>query len=181
MRLDDPVDLGDLCRIVIGDRAAVKVAAGFDMIEGAHVQVEVLAFLGQSEAQHDLVRARQIAFADQALHVIDVIAIGGLGAQVRAEVIGAGVAAVLRDRGVAVRLGLLQLARHTLGCGQIEKVLRYMRTSRDRSVEEVRCSLVEAEQAEDSAERIVSFGHMPRDAGRSLSRFKRPNGVTGEE
>ena len=53
LRSDDAIDVSDLRRVVVGDRTAVQSAAGFDVIEGAGVQVEVLAFLGQSEAQHD--------------------------------------------------------------------------------------------------------------------------------
>ena len=53
--------------------------------------------MAEREAQHDLAWPRQPAFADQRFHFRDMIAVGGLDAQVRAQIVGEAVMAVERD------------------------------------------------------------------------------------
>ena len=133
------------------------------MIERARVQVQVLAFLGEREAQHDFARQRQPAVADQRFHLRDMVAIGGLDTQVRAQIVGKAVMAVERDGGVAMRLGRLQRPGHPLGRGQIEQILRHVGTGRDRAQEEFLRPFVQAQQAEHRAERIERFGRVADD------------------
>ena len=136
MGVDDPVDLRDLGGEIVGDRAMLQVAAGIDMIERAVVHLQVFAFLAEREAQHDLARPRQPAVADQRFHFLDMIAICGLDAQVRAQIMGKTITRVESDGGVAMRLGLLQRPGHPLGRRQIEQILRHVGAGGDRAQEE---------------------------------------------
>ena len=113
----------------------LQIAAGIDMIERAFVFIEVFVFLAEREAHHDLAGPCQLAIANQRFHFVDMIAIGGLDAQVRAQIVGKTVVAIECDGGVAVRFGLVQRPGHSLGRCEIEQVLRYIGTGGDRAQE----------------------------------------------
>jgi hypothetical protein len=141
--------LRDLGSMIVRHRAVLQIAAGIDMVEGAVVEVKVLVFLAERETQHDLARPRQLAAADQRFHFLDMIALGALDAQVRAQIVGKAVVAVERDGGVAMRLGRNQRPGHSLGRREIEQVLRHIGTGGDRAQEELPGFLVQPEQPED--------------------------------
>ena len=155
--LDDPVDLGDFGRGIVRDRTVLQIAAGFGVIEGARVPIQVLAFLAEREAQHGFAGLRQPAIADQRFHFRDMVAIGGLDAQVRAQIVGKTVAAVECDGGVAMRFGVLQRPGHPLGRREIEQILRHIGTGGDRPQEEFLGSLMQAQQAEDRTQCVLRF------------------------
>ncbi len=158
MGVDDPVDLRDLGGGIVGYRAMLQVAAGIDMSERAVVHLQVFAFLAEREAQHDLARLRQPAVADQRFHFLDMIAICGLDAQVRAQIMRETIVGVERDGGVAMRFGCVQRPGHSLGRRQIEQVLRHVGAGGDRALEEFLRPRVQAEQAEDRPAGVERFG-----------------------
>ena len=160
MGVDDAVDLGDPGGMIVRGRTVLQIAAGFDVIEGASVPIQVLAFLAEREAQHGFAGLRQPAIADQRFHFRDMVAIGGLDAQVRAQIVGKTVVAVECDGGVAMRFGLLQRPGHPLGRGEIEQILRHIGTGGDRPQEEFLGSLMQAQQAEDRTQRVLRFGRI---------------------
>jgi hypothetical protein len=65
------------------------------------------------------------------------IAISGLCAQVRAQIVGEAVVAVEGDGGVAMHFRLIQRAGHSLGGGEIEQILRYVGAACDRAQEKL--------------------------------------------
>ena len=143
--------------------------------------VEILVFLAQREAEHDLAGPRQLALADQRLHLRDVIAIRGLDAQVGAQVVGEAVVAVERDRGIAMRFGGIQHPGHPLGRGEIEQILRHVGAGGDRAPEQVHRPLMQPEQAEDGAERIERLGRVADDVRSRFGGHERRAGLAGDE
>src|ERR1700732_2970430 len=114
LRANDPVDLADFGPAVVAYRTSLQIGACHDMIERARVLTEILTFLAQRKTQHDLAAPSELPFADQRLHLGDVIAVRGLDAQVGAQIMGEDVMAVERDRGVAMRFRDLEHPRHPL-------------------------------------------------------------------
>jgi hypothetical protein len=131
------------------------------VLERTRVLVDVLMLLTQGEVQHDLIVAFELPFQHQRFHLGDMVALPGLDAQVRAQVVGETVTAIERDHGVAMILGGCEQSHHALGGGQIEQVLRNIRARRDRAAKQVGGPLVASEQAEDGAERVERFRRLP--------------------
>ena len=98
------------------------------------------------------------AIADQRFHFLDMIAFARLDAQVRAQIVGQTIVAVARDGGIAMRFGLVQRPRHSLGRREIEQILRHVGAGGDRAQEELLRPLMQSEQAEDRPAGVERFG-----------------------
>ena len=109
------------------------------------------------------------------------VAIGGLDAQVRAQIVGKAIARIECDGGVAMRLRLLQRPGHPLGRGEIEQILRHVGTGSDRAQEEFPGLFVQAQQAEDRAQRVLRFGGVADDFRRGFGGLEGAARLAGNE
>ncbi len=181
MRADDRIDRPDLGGGIAREQAMLQLAAGLDMVEGAVVAVEILAFLAEREAQQDFARPRQPALTDQRLHLLDMVTIGGLDAQVGTQIMGKTIVAVARDRCIAVRLGICQRADHSFRGGEIEQILRHAGPGSDCAPKQVPGPMLQPEQTEHRADRIERFGRRADGFCGTLRNFGGLTGLAGEK
>src|SRR5579871_6788880 len=118
------------------------------MLEGVVMQAEILVFLSEREMQQDLARWRQLLLRDDRLHLGDMVAVGGLDAQIGTEIVREAVAGIERKRGVTMRFRLGEGAVHALGRSEVEQILRDAGTLVDGAEEQGAGALVQPEHAE---------------------------------
>jgi len=109
------------------------------------------------------------------------IALGALDAQIRAQIVRKAIMTVERDRGIAMRFGLVQCSGHSLGCRQIEQILRHIGTGGDRAQKKLLCFLVQSKQAEDRTECVLRFGRVVDHLGSRLGGLERLSCLAGNE
>jgi len=152
------------------ERAAVKRASRLDVRKGVLMELEVLVLLGERKMEQDLVRQRKPLVRNHRLHLSDMVALAGLGAQVGTQVVAEAKCRVESERHVAMGLGLGQRSRHALGRGEVEQILRHVGAACDRANGQLSGAVVQAQQAEDAAERIQ---RVRRGANHRLGLFGR--------